>query len=322
MCETKITVFGCEQDEAAAFRALSKEFCVAPRLISGGISADNASLAAGSTCVSVGHKSQVTQAAIGTLKNVGVKYISTRSIGCNHIDTDAAEKMGITVGTVAYSPDSVADYALMLMLMVIRGAKPTLQAVAQQDFRLEHNRGKELRDMTVGVIGTGHIGQAVVRRLEGFGCRVLAYDNSRRLAAAYVPLDVLLRDSDMVTLHLPLCADTRHLIGPSQLAAMKPGAFLINTGRGGLVDTQALVESLQSGRLGGAALDVLEGEEAFVYTDCSQKAISHPFLSQLQQLPNVIITPHTAYYTQRVLHDTIKNTLVNCLNFERSLRHE
>ncbi|HBK6891464.1 TPA: D-lactate dehydrogenase VanH-B, partial [Enterococcus faecium] len=164
-----ITVFGCEQDEANAFRALSPDFHIIPTLISDAISADNAKLAAGNQCVSVGHKSEVSEATILALRKVGVKYISTRSIGCDHIDTTAAERMGISVGTVAYSPDSVADYALMLMLMAIRGAKPTMHAVAQQDFRLDRIRGKELGDMTVGVIGTGHIGQAVVKRLRGFG---------------------------------------------------------------------------------------------------------------------------------------------------------
>ena len=317
-----ITVFGCEQDEANAFRALSPDFHIIPTLISDAISADNAKLAAGNQCVSVGHKSEVSEATILALRKVGVKYISTRSIGCDHIDTTAAERMGISVGTVAYSPDSVADYALMLILMTIRGAKPTIHAVAQQDFRLDCVRGKELRDMTVGVIGTGHIGQAVVKRLRGFGCHVLAYDNSRKMEADYVQLDELLKNSDIVTLHVPLCADTRHLIGQKQIGEMKQGAFLINTARGALVDTGALVEALESGKLGGAALDVLEGEDQFVYTDCSQKVLDHPFLSQLLRMPNVIITPHTAYYTERVLRDTTEKTIRNCLNFERSLQHE
>lgn len=318
---TGITIFGCEQDEAEAFRILSPDFCVIPTLVSDAISTDNVRLAAGNQCVSVGHKSKVSEPTILALRNAGVKYISTRSIGCNHIDTTAAERMGISVGTVAYSPDSVADYTLMLILMAIRGAKPTMYAVAKQDFRLERIRGKELRDMTVGIIGTGRIGQAVAGRLRGFGCRVLACDNCRSIAAEYVPLDKLLRNSDIVTLHVPLYADTLHLIGREQIGAMKRGAVLINTGRGALVDTGALVEALDNGKLGGAALDVLEGEDQFVYTDCSQSTIDHPFLSQLQRMPNVIITPHTAYYTERVLRDTAEKTIQNCLDFERSLQH-
>lgn len=317
-----ITVFGCEPDEAHAFRTLSPDFAVLPTLISEAISADNAKLAAGNRYVSVGHKSEVSESTIRALKTVGVKYISTRSIGCNHIDTAAAQRMGIAVGTVAYSPDSVADYALMLMLMAIRGAKPTMQAVEKQDFRLHRIRGKELCDMTVGVIGTGHIGKAVVKRLGGFGCHILAYDNSPEAQAEYVPLDTLLTNSDIVTLHVPLCENTKHMIGRPEIEKMKSGAFLINTGRGALVDTRALTAALESGKLGGAALDVLEGEDQFVYADCSQKVINHPFLSQLQQMPNVIITPHTAYYTARVLRDTTEKTIQNCLDFERRLQHE
>lgn len=317
-----MTVFGCEPDEAELFRRLSPDYGINPILISDALSADNAKFADGNQCVSVGHKSKVSESALRALKNVGINYLSTRSIGCNHIDTAAAESMGITVGTVEYSPDSVADYVLMLMLMSIRGAKPTMNAVAKQDFRLRHIRGKELRDMTVGVVGCGHIGKAVIERLKAFGCAILAYDRGRVDNESYVPLNELLRGSDIVTLHVPLCEGTRHMIGRKEIDEMKDGAFLINTGRGAIVDTKALVEALNSGKLGGAALDVLEGEERFVYTDCSQKAIDHPFLAQLQRMPNVIITPHTAYYTDHALRDTIEKTLENCLDFERSLHHE
>lgn len=316
-----ITIFGCEQDEAEAFRALSPGFHVTPTLVSEAVSATNAIRAAGNQCISVGHKSEVSAATILALKNAGVKYICTRSIGCNHIDLPAAERIGITVGTVAYSPDSVADYTLMLMLMVIRNVKSTMQAVAKQDFRLSSMRGKELQDMTVGVIGTGHIGQAVIKRLWGFGCQVLAYSSSRKMEVEYVSLAALLKDSDIVTLHVPLCAATRHLIGREQIRNMKQGAYLVNTGRGALIDTKALVEALESGKLGGAALDVLEGEDQIFYNDCTQKAIDHPFLLQLQKMPHVLITPHTAYYTERVLRDITEKTIENCLDFERSLYH-
>ena len=322
MRKIDITVFGCEQDEADTFRTLSPNYGINPVLIRDALSAENAKLAAGNQCISIGHKFQVSESALWVLKAVGVKYISTRSIGCNHIDTAAAKRMGIAVGTVAYSPDSVADYTLMLMLMAVRGAKSTIQAVAEQDFRLNRIRGKELRHMTVGVIGTGHIGKAVMERLKAFGCRILAYDRGKREKANHVSLHELLLGSDIVTLHVPLCDDTTHIIGQKEIDIIKNGAFLINTGRGALIDTKALVNGLNSGKLGGAALDVLEGEERFVYTNCVGKAIEHPFLSQLQNMPNVIITPHTAYYTKGVLYDTIEKTILNCLNFERSLQHE
>jgi D-specific alpha-keto acid dehydrogenase len=312
-----ITVYGCEEDEADVFRKLSPCFGVMPAIISDAVSETNAGLAAGNPCISVGHKSEVSALIIFALRNAGVKYISTRSIGCNHIDTDAARRMGIAVGNVEYSPDSVADHTIMLILMALRDAKSIVRSVQKNDFRLNGVRGNVLRDMTVGVLGTGHIGTAVIRRLRGFGCRVLAYGRGPKAGADHVPLDMLLQKSDIVTLHVPLTADTRHIIGHDQMKKMKQGAFLINTGRGALVDTDALVKALESEKLGGAALDVLEGEEGIFYFDCSQKPVDNQFLLKLQRMPNVIITPHTAYYTGQALRDTVEKTIRNCLDFER-----
>ena len=249
-----------------------------------------------------------------------MEYISTRSIGSITSICDAAEDLGITVENVVYAPDGVADYTLMLILMAIRNARGIVSAAERRDFRLGSVRGKDLRDMTVGVVGVGRIGNAVIRRLHGFGCRVLASSNSRTEAAAadFVSLDELLLESDIVTLHVPLNADTHHFIGREQIEMMKQGAFLINTGRGALVDTDALIVALESGKLGGAALDVLEGEEGLFYSDCTTRPIDNQFLLRLQALPNAIVTPHTAYYTERALYDTVERTLVNCLRFERS----
>jgi D-specific alpha-keto acid dehydrogenase len=227
--------------------------------------------------------------------------------------------VGISVENVAYSPDSVADYTLMLMLMAVRNAKSTISRAQGHDYRLNDVRGKELRDMTIGVIGTGRIGVAVMDRLRGFGCHVLAYDRCPKTSACYVGLDELLQQSDVVTLHTPLNADTHHLLNRQRIDQMRQGAFLINTGRGSLLDTEALLSALQSGRLGGAALDVLEGEEGIFYSDHSQRTIENQLLLCLQQLPNVLITPHSAYYTDHALCDTVDNTLINCLRFERRL---
>jgi D-specific alpha-keto acid dehydrogenase len=230
--------------------------------------------------------------------------------------------MGIVVGNVAYSPGSVADYTLMLILMAIRNAKSIVSAAEKYDFRLDSVRGKELRDMTVGVLGTGHIGKAVIERLRGFGCRILACGRNKEASADYVSLRELLQKSDILTIHVPLETETYHLIGREEIKAMKQGAFLVNTARGALVDTDALITALENGKLGGAALDVLEGEEGLFYFDCTQKPIDNQFLLRLQKMPNVIITPHTAYYTGRALYDTVEKTLLNCLDFERRESHE
>ena len=312
---TGITIYGCEQDEAVLFRRMAPRCGVTPTITEAPVSEANAELARGNQCVSVGHKSRVTESALLALGRIGVRYISTRSAGFDHIDVECAESLGITVGNIAYSPDSVADFAVMLMLMVVRDVRSVLRRADLHDYRLNAVRGRELRDLTVGVVGTGRIGVAVMDRLRGFGCGVLAFDNRPRNSADYVPLDELLRVSDVVTLHTPLNAGTHHLLDRDRIALMKRGAVVVNTGRGPLVDTKALVEALESGGLGGAALDVLEGEEGIFYTDCRAREIDSEALLRLRRLPNVLITPHTAYYTDHALSDTVENSLINCLSF-------
>ncbi len=312
-----ITIYGCGQDEAVLFREMAPRFGVVPTITDAAVSDANLALALGNRCISVGHKTHLSGSMLLGIRQAGVRYVSTRSVGYNHIDVQCAEDAGISVENVDYSPDSVADYTLMLMLMAVRTAKSTLSRAQVHDYRLNDVRGKELRDMTVGVIGTGHIGAAVLDRLRGFGCRVLAYDRCPNTSADYVPLDALLQQSDVVTLHTPLNPDTHHLLNRRRLDRMRLGAFIINTGRGSLLDTEALLPVLESGRLGGAALDVIEGEEGVFYSDHRQRPIENRLLLRLQQLPNVLITPHTAYYTDHALSDTVEHTLINCLRFER-----
>ena len=322
---TRITVYGCGPDEAVLFRELAPGLGVRPVITDAPVSENNTHLAAGSRCVSVDHKTLVTHAALRALRRTGVQYISTRSIGCNHIDVEYADSIGILVENVSYSPDSVADYTLMLMLMALRDAKAVVRRTDMHDYRLSEARGRELRDLTVGVIGTGRIGAAVMDRLRGFGCRVLAHDkrpvDRPGPRAEHVPLDELLRRSDLVTLHAPLTAATHHLLDRRRLAQLKDGALIVNTARGGLIDTEALVQELESGRLGGAALDVVEGEEGVFYADCRDAPMESKALLRLQELPNALITPHTAYYTDHALRDTVRNSLTNCLTFESGNQH-
>jgi D-specific alpha-keto acid dehydrogenase len=288
------------------------------RITEAAVSEATVDLALGNRCISVGHKTHVTNPTLLALSRAGVRYISTRSIGYNHIDVDYARSVGVTVGNVAYSPDSVADYTLMLMLMAVRNAKSIIRRTDAHDYRLGEARGRELRDLTVGVIGTGRIGTAVIERLRGFGCRILAHDNRPQAAAHCTALDELLRLSDIVTLHTPLTPDTHHLLNRQRIARMKHGAYVINTGRGALLDTAALIPALESGKLGGAALDVLEGEEGIFYADRRSTPVENQPLLRLHRLPNVLVSPHTAYYTDHALSDTVENSLTNCLKFERN----
>ena len=312
-----ITVYGCEPDEAAAFREIAPRFGVMPTITRAALSDSNVELVRGNRCISVGHKTRVTNSTLLALSVAGVAYVSTRSIGFDHVDMDYAQSVGICVDNVAYSPDSVADYTLMLILMAVRSAKSMIRRTDAHDYRLHDVRGRELRDLTVGVIGTGRIGAAVMDRLRGFGCLTLAFDNRPKTAARYVPLDELLRQSDIITLHTPLNADTHHLLNRQRIEQMKDGAFVINTGRGSLLHTEALLSALESGRLSGAALDVLEGEDGIFYADCRSTPVGNNLLLRLQELPNVLISPHTAYYTDHALSDTVENSIINCLTFER-----
>lgn len=315
-----ITVYSCAPDEVEAFRALAPGFGVRPTLTRAPASDAGPSSSPRNRCISVGHTSELPESTLRALSETGVEYISTRSIGIDHIDVEAAASLGITVGNVAYAPDGVADYTVMLMLMAIRNAKAIVRAARNHDFRLGAVRGRELRDMTVGVVGVGRIGTAVIERLQGFGCRVLAHGCPPASAATAkaVSLDELLRSSDIVTLHLPLTVDTFHLVGSQQIASMKRGAVLINTARGGLVDTDALITALERGHLGGVALDVLEGEEGHFSFDCTERPIDNDLLVRLQELPNALLTPHTAFHTDRVLHEVVETTIANCVSFERS----
>lgn len=316
---TAIAIYGCAEDEAALFRALAPRLGVAPTITAAAVSERNVGLARGHRCISIGHKTRVTNPTLGALSDAGVRYVSTRSVGCNHLDVDFAESVGIRVETVAYSPDSVADYTLMLMLMAERHAASVIRRVGLHDYRLHDARGRELRDLTVGVIGAGRIGAAVIARLRGFGCRTLACDSrpgsATASAAEHVSLDALLAQSDVVTLHTPLTEETHHLLDRRRIERMKQDAVVVNTGRGALLDTAALVAALERGSLGGAALDVLEGEEGIFYADRRAQPPESPLLQRLHALPSVLISPHTAFYTDHALRDTVERSLTNCLRF-------
>jgi D-specific alpha-keto acid dehydrogenase len=315
------TIYGCSRHEAALFEELATRLGVRPTITAAPASEANLELANGVRCVSVPHQTSVSHGTLRGLSRAGVRYLSTRSVGHDHIDVEFAERLGIRVEGVAYSPDGVADYTLMLVLMALRHAKSVVCRADTGDFRLNDVRGRELRDLTVGVVGTGRIGCAVLDRLRGFGCRVLTHDVRDEGPARHVPLDELLGRSDVVTLHIPLTPTTRHLLDRRRFALMKHGAVVVNTGRGGLLDTAALVSALESGTLAGAALDVLEGEEGIFYADLRDRPLRHELLDRLRAMPNVLISPHTAYYTDRAVAEMVEHTLVNCLAFERGERH-
>lgn len=316
-----LTVYGCGRDEAALFREMAPRFGIVPTISAAPVSAATIELVSGNRCISVGHQAPIPDRTLFALSQAGVAYISTRSIGFDHIDVNYAESIGIVVENVRYSPDGVADYTVMLMLMAVRNAKSMIRRADLHDYRLPETRGKELRDLTVGVIGTGRIGTAVIDRLRGFGCRILSHDLHPATSAGRVPLDELLPQSDIVTLHTPLGPDTRHLLNRRRIGWMKQGAIVVNTGRGALVDTGALVSALESGELGGAALDVVEGEEGIFYADRGGEPMKNTSLARLQEMPQAIVSPHRAYYTDHALRDIVENSVVSCVKFAGRKQH-
>jgi D-lactate dehydrogenase len=207
----------------------------------------------------------------------------------------------------------------MLMLMVIRKIKLISRVSGAQDFSLQSLRGREIRNMTVGVAGTGRIGARVIEHLSGFGCTILAYDSHQNKEvtrhARYVSWEELLAQSDMLTLHMPATDETHHLIDASSIAKMKDGVYIVNTARGSLIDTAALLDALENKKIAGAALDVIEDETGLYYKDLRETVIANRELAALKSYPNVIVTPHTAFYTDEAMSDMIENSLISCKNF-------
>lgn len=273
-------------------------------------SLENAHLAEGADALSI-MTNPMTPELLDCYRSMGIKAIATRSIGYDHIDLEYAHKIGMRVGHAAYPPESVANYAIMLMLMTLRRVPFILSQNAVQDFSLEGKLGRDISSCTVGVVGTGAIGACVIRHLTGFGCRILAYDpfekEELKDIATYTNLQTLLEQSDAVTLHAPGLPPNHHMIGAPELASMKQGAVIVNAARGSLIDTGALIDSLESGHLGGAALDTIEHESNLYYLDKTREILPNRDRAVLMALPNVIVSPHMAFYT----HDDVKGMVCN-----------
>jgi D-lactate dehydrogenase len=259
---------------------------------------------------------------IEALAEGGTRFVALRCAGFNNVDLHAAKRAGMSVARVpAYSPYSVAEHTVGLMLTLNRKFHRAFNRVREGNFELDGLLGFDLHGRTVGIVGTGKIGLCVARILAGFGCRLLAYDvrpnpECVALGVSYVPLPELFETSDVVTLHCPLTPDTHHLIGPETLAMMRDGVMLINTSRGGLVDTPAVVEALKAGKIGYLGLDVYEEEADLFFEDLSQKLIQDDVFSRLLVFPNVVITGHQAFFTREALRGIAETTIANLTAFE------
>jgi D-lactate dehydrogenase len=281
---------------------------------------DTAAIARDTQAACIFVNDQATGPCLQILAEAGVRHIALRCAGFNNVDLPAARELGLAVTRVpAYSPHAVAEHAVALLLTLNRKIHRAYNRVREHNFSLNGLVGFDLFGKTVGIIGTGKIGRIAAQIFRGFGTRVLAYDPMPQTEWAsehgieYTEMDPLLAQSDIVSLHLPLLPQTFHMISGPALERMKPGAYLINTSRGKLIDTHALVRALKSCHLGGVALDVYEEEEGIFFEDLSEQVLLDDELSRLLTFPNVLITAHQAFLTREALHEIARVTVANLL---------
>lgn len=301
-----------EFDEKKFFDQFSKEYDCEYAYTTAYPSPENVELARGYDAISA-TPCDLNADMLQRFYDVGVRYIATRSIGFDHIDLNKAKELGMRVSHVSYAPETVADYAIMLMLMCCRKICHILERSKIQDYTLKGKMGKDICDCTIGVIGTGQIGRTVIKHLSTFGCRILAYDlypsKECEGMAEYVSLDELYAQSDIITLHTPATADNYHMLNAETFAKMKDDVIIINTARGTLIDTEALICAVESGKIGHAALDVLEQEDGLYYINRVGDPIENRQMAVLRSFPNVILSPHTAFYTEKVVRDMAIKTI-------------
>lgn len=307
--------------EAANAGARHEMFFLEPRL-----TAETAQLASGCAAVCSFVNDRIDSRTIDVLARGGTKLIALRSAGYNHVDLAAARAAGIAVVRVpAYSPAAVAEHAVALIMALNRKTHRAFNRIREFNFSLDGLVGFDLYGKTVGVVGTGRIGASFARIMRGFGCRLLGYDVKpntdfvRDLDVTYVPLEALFKEANVISLHLPLTPSTRHLVDSRLLALARHDALLINTSRGGLIDTKALIASLKKGALGGAGLDVYEVEEGVFFEDLSETGLEDDVLARLLTFPNVVVTSHQGFLTHEALANIASTTLDNVSAFEAGL---
>ncbi|HWU13332.1 MAG TPA: 2-hydroxyacid dehydrogenase [Caulobacter sp.] len=287
------------------------------------LDASTAALAEGYPAVCAFVNDRVDATVLAALAEGGTRLVALRCAGYNNVDLEAAERLGVAVVRVpAYSPEAVAEFTIGLILALDRNIPRAWNRVRENNFALDGLIGRNLSGRKVGVVGTGRIGALVARALRlGFGCEVLVSDLVEdpelvAIGVRYAPVDDLLREVDLITLHCPLTPQTRHLIDKGRLAAARPGVMIVNTSRGALIDTTALIEGLKSRQVGGVALDVYEQEADLFFEDLSNEIIQDDVFQRLLTFPNVLITGHQAFLTEEALSAIAETTLASIAEAE------
>jgi D-lactate dehydrogenase len=286
------------------------------------LTGETASLAHGHTAVCAFVNDVLDAAVLSQLSQLGVRAIALRSAGFNHVDLKRASELALPVVRVpAYSPHAVAEFAVGLILTLNRKIHRAFNRVREGNFTLDGLLGFDLHGRTMGVVGTGQIGEVVARIMHGFGCRLVGFDvrpnpNCVQLGMEYLPIDELMRQSDIISLHCPLTPTTRYLINEQTIATMRNGVMLINTSRGAVVNTRAVIAGLKSGKIGALGLDVYEEEVDYFFEDHSAEAIEDDVLARLLTFPNVIVSSHQAFFTREALSAIAHTTLQNLSDIE------
>lgn len=320
----KVALFDTHSYERESFTFANERFAHDLTLLEPRLTRETAALAAGHEAVCAFVNDRLDRLALHVLRESGVRLIALRSAGYNHVDLAAAADLGLPIVRVPeYSPYAVAEHAVGLVLALNRKIHRAYARVREWNFSLDGLVGFDLHDKTVGLIGTGRIGRAAAQIFHGFGCRMLAHDMRpdpalvARLGVRYVDLAEIYRESHIISLHVPLTPATRHLIDASALSGMKPGVTIINTGRGALIDSRALIGALKTGHVGAAGLDVYEEEEGVFFRDLSNTVLQDDVLARLLTFPTVLVTSHQAFLTREALANIASTTLSNITAFER-----
>lgn len=320
----KIAFFGTRPYEKDAFERENTEFghqinFLEPRLLT-----DTAAMAQGHECVCAFVNAELNKDTLKVLRDGGTKLIALRCAGFNHVDLPACQELGIRVVRVPeYSPHAIAEHVVALIQTLNRKTHRAFNRVREGNFSLNGLSGFDLYGKTIAIIGTGKIGKTLGRIMRGFGCRVLLNDlypdqeYAKEINAQYVCLEEIYKQSDIISLHVPLTPETRHFINSNTLRMMKKGVMLINTGRGALINTIDLISALKMGHVGHAGLDVYEEEESFFFQDLSGQVLSDDTLARLLTFPNVLITSHQGFLTNEAMDNIAHTTLKNVTEFEQ-----
>ena len=320
-----VTFFSTKKYDRASFLAANADRHTF-RFLEPHLNAETVSLARGSDAVCVFVNDKLDAGVVAELGALGVRFIALRCAGFNNVDLVEAAKCGIGVGRVpAYSPHAVAEYTVALMLTLNRQIHRAYNRVREGNFSLEGLIGFDFHGRTVGLIGTGKIGTITAKILLGLGCHVIAHDpfpnkECAALGVEFVGFDQLFSTAHVISLHCPLTPENHHLISDPALAKMRDGVMIINTSRGALIDTRAVIEALKSGRVGYLGLDVYEEEGDLFFEDLSDKIIADDIFSRLQTFPNVLITGHQAFFTRNALEKIAATTVANLTEFETTGR--